>query len=750
MKKPVTEVHTLRYGDADYFDLCVPTLEKWCKTHGYSLTVWDNSHGYDVPKFVEREMVKQFLDNGSDQMIYIDADVFIHPLAPKFPAFEGIALATDQWHVMHLPHFKAWVAENYPNQLIENWEYSNAGVWSLDINAARKLLVAMKNTPMIEFFQEQHWFNLCAAKAVSAGATLTRMPDNWNRFGKNLEPSWFWHLWGDKKLQDYEVLKTTGLLEEVPSPTHRFHVPAPEGTDTPKVFTLEFIQDAGLGNQMFEWAAGYSISRKLNLPFRWIWKPSNLRDFGLKEFGIGENPLKNFPKVMSRAGQGSRKLRDLAMQRVTDSAEQFPTVACPFQDEQCFIDHADEIRKIYMDALKPFPLPHPRGTLPVGMQVRRGDYAKHPRLNVTTPEYFTNAMRWMRGQVDNPHFIIVSDDPQWCHQAFGYLDDVTIMPPQTAFDGIRTLATCDAHIISNSTFGWWGAWLGEKGNPVVVPEFWHIGGKSYGEWNPVPERWHKAPIGGIAGGKRAVIDPLPIVLEKELPKHEKAIVYPWHADLERWHELRYSLRSVLQNFEDKDCPIYILGTSKPSWLIEGKRVRYIGAYTYREALMKGVQLANKVLWMNDDIIMCNPVLWAGCERTLYMKDVGEEFLRVAETQTNPWREGALKVLRALNGEGVKNLRVYSTHTPYVYEREKAVEVMRKYGTWEKFPMELAYFHYHAIDPVKITTERTETLPAKEALFLNYTDRTLTAALKKEIAECFSEAAPWELNVKFAI
>ena len=747
-----TEIHTLRYGNADYFDLCVPTLEKWCKTHGYGLTVWDDSHGYSVPKFVEHDMIRGFLQGENKRMVYIDADVFIHPRTPKFPAFKGMALATDQWHAIHNDHFKQWAEEHYMGfkGAVKDWEYSNAGIWSLDREAATVLLEVMDATPKTEFFQEQHWFNLCAAKAVHKGATMTRMPNNWNRFGRDLEPSWFWHLWGNKKLEDHLTLKTLGLLDMVPTPSHRFHVPAPDSTDSPKVFTLEFIQDAGLGNQLFEWAAGYSISRKLNLPFRWVWKPSNLRDFGLKEFGMGENPLLNLPKVMARAGQGNRKLHDMAIQRVTESSEQFPTVSCPFQDEKCFIDHADEIRSIYLKALTPFPLPHPKGTLPVGMQVRRGDYTKHPRLNVTTPEYFTNAMRWMRGQVKTPHFIIVSDEPEWCHQAFGYLDDVTIMPPQTAFEGIRTLASCDAHIISNSTFGWWGAWLGEKGNPVVVPELWHHGGKAYGEWNPVPERWHKAPIGGIAGGKRAVIDPLPIVLSKELPKHEKAIVYPWHADMEKWHELRYSLRSVLENFEDKDCPIYILGTSKPPWLIEGKRVKYLGAYTYREALMKGLQLAEKVLWMNDDIIMCNKVTWADCERTLYVKDVTPEFIENAEAQTNPWRAGVLKVLRALKAEGMGNLRVFSTHTPYVYIREKAVEVMTRYGTWEKFPMELAYFHHHAVDPVKMTTERTETLPAAEALFLNYTDRTLTASLKHEIAGRFSGVAPWELNVQFAI
>ena len=736
-----TEVHTLRYGNPDYVKLCAPTLANYCNRHSYSLTTWDDSHGYEVPKFVEQDIIETFLSGSNDRIIYIDADVHIHPHAPKFPQYKGLALATDKRHAAHLPHFRDWVTENYGITVHPDWQYCNAGVWSLDREAAKKLHAVMLKTEKIEFFQEQHWFNLCA---MLAGIT-TPLSSAWNRYGRDYEPAWFWHLWGTTKMEDFRILKETNLLDASPLP-FVFHVPPYEEPAEEKIVTLEFIQDAGLGNQLFEWAAGYSIAKKLGLPFRWVWKPSNLREFGLKEFGIGENPFKNFPKVMEKAGQGNLKLRNLAMKRISDSMETHPTISCPFQDEACFSDHADEIREIYTRNLRPLLPNLPENTVPVGVQVRRGDYTKHPRLNVTTPEYFVNAMRWMRDKIPKAHFIVVSDEPEWCHQFFGYRDDCTVMPPQTAYDGIRTLASCEAHIISNSTFGWWGAWLADSEH-VCVPEKWHHGEKSYGDWNPIPDRWTRIPIGEKP---RKAIDPLPIVVSTEAPKHDRAIVFPWHADLERWHELRYSLRAIEKNFEDKECPIYILGTSKPSWLIEGKRVRYVGAFTYREALMKGVQLAEKVLWMNDDILMVNPVTWADCERTMYLKPVAPDFVKNAGAQINPWREGCLRIFRALALEGIKDLRVFSTHTPYVYLRGKAVEVMKKYGVWEKFPMELAYFHHHAVDPVLMNGERTEAMPAGDALFLNYSDRTLTAAMKRAIADEFTDLAPWELNVRFAV
>lgn len=739
------QVHSLRYGSAPWLDLCAPTLERWCARYGYELVLWDDDHGYEVPKFVEAEMVSHFYNSDADQMLYVDADVFVHPDAPAFPEVGGLAVRTDVWHQEHNEHFREWVKEHYDME-VGNWQYVNAGVWALPRRSAPALLKAMAALQQIEFFQEQHWFNACA---VITG--VTDLSAQWNRYGRDWEPSWFFHLWGNTKMEDHATLREMGLLDRMaavaPKSGHGLIHNVQHGTATQdKVYVQEFIQDAGLGNQIFEWAAGYSISKTLGIPFTWAWKPSGLREFGLKDFGIGEPPKLQYSLVFQKAGQGSRRLYELAKQKVDNSPHRMNAVSCPFQDEACFSDYADEIAERFTPSLADLPIPV--GRTPIGMQVRRGDYLKHSRLNVTTPAYFTNAMKWMRANVENPHFVVVSDDPEWCRQAFGYLDDTTIMPPQDAFEGLRTLASCKGHIISNSTFGWWGAWLGERrfGGPVIVPERWHNGGNSYGDWEIVPERWHRMDI-----GKRvpvAVIEPSAPVLEKELPSHKRAIVYPWHADQERWHELRYSLRSIDRFFEDKECPIYILGTRKPGWLIETSRVKYIGAFTYKEALTKGVQLAEKVLWMNDDIAMLRETGWADCEVPLYLKDIPMSFLNEVDPQSNPWREGCVRILRALAGEGVKDLKVFSTHTPYVYEREKAIAVLKKYGVWEKFPMELAYFHHHGEGAVKITTEKAADVPFGDARFLNYTDRTLSQALKNAVMELLKDRPAWEIDVKF--
>lgn len=736
------EVHTLRFGDAPWLIECSETLTKWCKTHGYELIVWGNDPKLKTPKLIQKQMLDFFIKGGSDYMLYVDADVFVHPDAPAFPAPTGFTVATDRWHKHHNDYFREWATKNYgDNPKYGSWEYSNAGVWATDKMSARSFLNTMRKTKFIECFQEQHWFNVCVIESV---VTVNRMNSVWNRYCKDWEPSYFLHLWGENKMESLALCKRLGLTTQKPNPELIHSVAAPNPSQDEKVIELEFVSNCGLGNQMFEWAAAYSISRSLNLAFRWTWKPSDLREFELGVFGFGENPMRNEPLIMERLGQGSRRLVEIAKKRITEHEIPVCRISCPFQAEECFIDHADDIEQMF--ELPEMKLGIPEGCTPVGVQVRRGDYLKHGKLNVTTPEYFTNAMRWISERVENPHFFVVSDDPKWCHSFFGYRDDVTVMPPQKLAEGIQTLASCHHCIISNSTFGWWGAWLGErryKGH-VVTPEVWHHGGTSYGQWEPIPKRWNRVSI------KPPRINPNVVVIPKVMNTDKKAIVYPWKADGERWHELRYSLRSVDRFFQDRDCPIYILGTCKPGWLIEGGRVKYIGAYTYAEALSKGIALAEQVLWMNDDITLLKDTTWEDCEKTLYLKDVPPEFLARDAPQGNTWREGVVRMLRELAKEGITEQKVFSTHTPYVFRRVLALEILRKYGVWEKFPMELAYFHHHHANLTRLTTERATGTPFGDAQFLNYADKTLTAGLKEAVKALLPETPKWEMVLSYGV
>ena len=521
-----------------------------------------------------------------------------------------------------------------------------------------------------------------------------------------------------------------------------FEHPEPTG----KTMVLGFIKDCGFGNQMFEIAAAYGIARRTGCHLRWSWEPSHLRRFELEPLGFAHTKHEGVPVLAHRLGQGNIEIVREIERRIGLTVLDTFTVSCPFQEEACFDGDQAVPDGFFRPNLPSLPLDIPEGATPVGVQVRRTDYVGHSRLDVVTPHYFHNAMEWMRDNVADPHFLLVSDDPTWCRHTFGKLPNVTVMPPQDSLTGMRTLVACEAHIISNSTFGWWGAWLGERG-PVVVPEKWHHKAGSYGRWEIIPERWKRIPVGSSS---RQVN---PIRLEPQdyvEPQHERAIVIPWAQHQATWHELRYCMRSIDRYFGDRDCPIYVLGTIRPPWLLHDTgRVRFLPCHTYRQALVTGVQLAEKVLWLNDDVMFVNPTTWEDCERTLYLRDVGEDFLSKARSGSNAWRAGCLQVLKQIKRRGVRKMRGFSTHTPYVFVRKKALEVLGEFGAWDKMPYELAYFHLHAKRKLgKCEDYRVQGPDFGDKPFLNFTDATLTAELKAAIEARFPDYAPWEFRAKF--
>jgi hypothetical protein len=237
--------------------------------------------------------------------------------------------------------------------------------------------------------------------------------------------------------------------------------------------------------------------------------------------------------------------------------------------------------------------------------------------------------------------------------------------------------------------------------------------------------------------------------ELPVPKLKRAIIYPWKATAAKWQELRYSLRSIEKFFEDTECPIIIMGTEKPGWLLERPgRVQFYSSWSYADALARGVQMAEKVLWMNDDILLLKPTTWADVETQLHLGPVTKGFEKQIIDQGNVWQQGALRALAGLQHQGIKDIYNFSTHTPYVYEREKALEIFRKHGCWSKVVMETLMFGTFPGNVQPIGDRKATKLPFGNAQYLNYTDHLLTPELKSAIDALLPDFAEWELRIKF--
>jgi len=136
--------------------------------------------------------------------------------------------------------------------------------------------------------------------------------------------------------------------------------------------------------------------------------------------------------------------------------------------------------------------PDPR--LCTSIHIRRGDYVEkqeyHPLLE---PEYYKEACK----RTNTKYYIIFSDDIEWCKATFGNNSKLFYSKEKDPFEAMFHMSLCSNHIICNSSFGWWGAWIGEMASPkkeniIIAPEKWfgpaHF---MYDSKDIIPKRWIK-------------------------------------------------------------------------------------------------------------------------------------------------------------------------------------------------------------------------------------------------------------------
>jgi hypothetical protein len=117
-------------------------------------------------------------------------------------------------------------------------------------------------------------------------------------------------------------------------------------------------------------------------------------------------------------------------------------------------------------------------TCAVCVHVRRGDYllaAHYDHHGVCSVEYYRQAMQWMRNLVRNAEFFIFSDDWQWSRENLS-ADDAVVVDANdatAAHEELRLMSTCRHHIMANSSLSWWAAWLAKaEGQMVIAPKPW--------------------------------------------------------------------------------------------------------------------------------------------------------------------------------------------------------------------------------------------------------------------------------------
>lgn len=121
-----------------------------------------------------------------------------------------------------------------------------------------------------------------------------------------------------------------------------------------------------------------------------------------------------------------------------------------------------------------------KGTNSVSFHIRRGDYVSDPKTNayhgVDLKGYYRDAAALIKQKVKDPHFFVFSDEPQWVRENFRGEFEFTVVDCNTGRTGhedMRLMSACSHNIMANSSFSWWGAWLNRNpGKIVTAPKGW--------------------------------------------------------------------------------------------------------------------------------------------------------------------------------------------------------------------------------------------------------------------------------------
>lgn len=168
-----------------------------------------------------------------------------------------------------------------------------------------------------------------------------------------------------------------------------------------------------------------------------------------------------------------------------------------WQSERYFKDAADTIRKDFtfrqaMTADNAEVADQISRNNAVSLHVRRGDYVSNPRTYAThgvcSTDYYLAAIRYVSERIEQPRFFVFSDDISWVksHLAIGFpCRFIAHNQGMDSHNDMRLMSLCRHHIIANSSFSWWGAWLNPSpGKLVVAPKLWFAEGGDVGDLFP--------------------------------------------------------------------------------------------------------------------------------------------------------------------------------------------------------------------------------------------------------------------------
>lgn len=273
----------------------------------------------------------------------------------------------------------------------------------------------------------------------------------------------------------------------------------------------------GLGNQLFQYAAGRALARRYGLRLKLDTSDFHrykLRPFLLPRYSLEYELVNRFEASLLRASKvrfGKLAWTLLDLRVIDEHQEAFQAIRIGsarrvylrgyWQSEKYFEDCAEIIRRELVPRAAPNDenarmLNRIRGGASVCVHVRRGDYVANPSANafhgLCGIEYYNAAAEHMTESLGRAVFFIFSDDIKWAKQNLKFPGETHFVSHNSADvpeEDLRLMAACRHHVIANSSLSWWGAWLAKTPEQIVVaPKIWFRGAAKQPE-DLIPPGW---------------------------------------------------------------------------------------------------------------------------------------------------------------------------------------------------------------------------------------------------------------------
>jgi hypothetical protein len=264
----------------------------------------------------------------------------------------------------------------------------------------------------------------------------------------------------------------------------------------------------GLGNQIFQWAAGKSLSLDFKIPCYFddefyfknssdtkrtldITKMPNVDELSM----VGVVGTKHFFLIKDNFHHDSFLNKIRFVQNSNKTGNIF--LDGYWQSEKYFLKNKNQI----LQELQPDILINQKindsysffeQEKTISLHIRRTDYLTSGGFHPAMPkEYYDQAIETCNAQNYDVKKVVFSDDIKWCKENLKYENVIYIEGNSNVMD-LYIMSKCNDNVIANSSFSWWGAYLNSNQNKkVIAPKIWFGSHTNMNTNDIIPNEWEK-------------------------------------------------------------------------------------------------------------------------------------------------------------------------------------------------------------------------------------------------------------------